>query len=60
MSGAELHIMQQRMRQGVLAKARRGELAIAVPTGYVRRPGVNAGNEEVALPQVVWRATSGV
>jgi len=39
MSEAELHIMQQRMRQGVLAKARRGELAIAVPTGYVRRPG---------------------
>lgn len=39
MSEAELHIMQQRMRQGVLAKARRGELAVAVPTGYVRRLG---------------------
>lgn len=38
MSEAELHIMQQRMRQGVLAKARRGELGMAVPTGYVRRP----------------------
>jgi hypothetical protein len=37
MSEAELHIMQQRMRQGVLAKARRGELGMAVPTGYVRR-----------------------
>lgn len=39
MSEAELHIMQQRMRQGVLAKARRGELAVALPTGYVRRLG---------------------
>jgi DNA invertase Pin-like site-specific DNA recombinase len=38
MSEAELHIMQQRMRQGMLAKARRGELGMAVPTGYVRRP----------------------
>jgi len=38
MSEAELHIMQQRMRQGVLAKARRGKLIAGVPTGYVRRP----------------------
>lgn len=38
MSEAELHIMQQRMRQGVLAKARRGELIAGVPTGYLRRP----------------------
>ena len=28
MSKAELHIMQQRLRQGLLAKARRGELAL--------------------------------
>lgn len=38
MSEAELHILKQRMYQGRLNKARRGELAIPVPTGYVRRP----------------------
>jgi DNA invertase Pin-like site-specific DNA recombinase len=38
MSEAELHILKQRMHQGRLNKARRGELAIPVPTGYVRRP----------------------
>src|SRR3954469_5373160 len=38
MSEAELHILKQRMHQGRLAKARRGELAIPVPTGYLRRP----------------------
>ena len=38
MSEAELHIMQQRLRQGLLAKARRGELAVDPPLGYLRRP----------------------
>jgi DNA invertase Pin-like site-specific DNA recombinase len=38
MSEAELHILKQRMHQGKLGKARRGELAFPVPTGYVRRP----------------------
>ena len=38
MSEAELHILKQRMYQGRLSKARRGELALPVPTGYVRRP----------------------
>ncbi len=38
MSEAELHIMQQRLRHGLLAKARRGELALVPPLGYVRRP----------------------
>jgi DNA invertase Pin-like site-specific DNA recombinase len=37
MSEAELHVLKQRMNQGKLNKARRGELAFAVPTGYVRR-----------------------
>lgn len=36
MSEAELHILQQRMQQGRLSKARRGELISAVPTGYVK------------------------
>jgi hypothetical protein len=38
MSEAELHLLRQRMLAGKQAKARRGELAIALPTGYVRRP----------------------
>jgi DNA invertase Pin-like site-specific DNA recombinase len=44
LSEAELHLLQQRMRQGVLSKARRGELALALPSGYVRLP-----SGEVAL-----------
>jgi len=35
-SEAELHLIKQRMLQGKYEKARRGELAIALPTGYVR------------------------
>jgi hypothetical protein len=38
MSEAELHILKQRMVQGKLNKARRGELNFALPSGYVRRP----------------------
>ena len=38
MSEAELHVLKQRMLQGKLAKARRGELGTLVPIGYVRRP----------------------
>jgi DNA invertase Pin-like site-specific DNA recombinase len=38
MSEAELHILQQRMHQGAMQKARRGELVNLVPAGYVRRP----------------------
>ncbi len=38
MSEAELHTIKQRMQQGKLNKARRGELGFAVPTGYVRHP----------------------
>lgn len=37
MSEAELHILKQRMNQGRLNKARRGELVFPVPMGYVRR-----------------------
>src|SRR5262245_17541406 len=44
MSEAELHWLRQRLHQGRLNKARRGELAVAVPIGYVRRP-----SGEVAL-----------
>jgi DNA invertase Pin-like site-specific DNA recombinase len=36
MSEAELHTIKQRMYQGKLSKARRGELGFDVPTGYTR------------------------
>jgi DNA invertase Pin-like site-specific DNA recombinase len=38
LSEAELHVLQQRMHQGRLAKARRGELTFALPIGYVWGP----------------------
>jgi DNA invertase Pin-like site-specific DNA recombinase len=38
MSEAELYLINQRMRAGRVNKARRGELAIALPVGYWRRP----------------------
>ena len=37
MSEAELHILKQRMKQGRLNKARRGELISDVPIGYMKR-----------------------
>jgi DNA invertase Pin-like site-specific DNA recombinase len=36
MSEAELHLIKQRMNQGKLNKARRGELRFGLPIGYVR------------------------
>jgi hypothetical protein len=44
MSEAELHIIKARMLEGKRAKARRGELGMRLPMGYVRRP-----SGEVAL-----------
>jgi DNA invertase Pin-like site-specific DNA recombinase len=38
MNEAELHILRQRMNQGKLNKARRGELVVRVPIGYVKAP----------------------
>jgi DNA invertase Pin-like site-specific DNA recombinase len=37
LSETELHIMHQRLREGLLNKARRGELRIVPPLGYVQR-----------------------
>lgn len=37
LSEAELHVLRQRLQQGRLSKARRGELLSVLPTGYVRR-----------------------
>ena len=38
MSEAELHILKERLNQGKLNKARRGELIGCTPIGYVRTP----------------------
>lgn len=38
MSEAELHILKQRMLEGKRAKARRGELGMRLPMGYVWNP----------------------
>ena len=35
LSEAELHVLKQRMHQGRLSKARRGELSFALPIGYI-------------------------
>ena len=37
-SEAELHLIRQRMLGGRIARARRGELAIPLPSGFARRP----------------------
>ena len=44
MSEAELHILKSRMHEGRKAKARRGELILGLPRGYVLKP-----SGEVAL-----------
>ena len=36
MLAAELHLIKQRMQAGRVSKARRGEMAIALPAGYAR------------------------
>ncbi|MFT9090131.1 MAG: recombinase family protein [Gluconacetobacter sp.] len=38
MSEAELHILKGRMHEGRTAKARRGELVLGLPRGYVLKP----------------------
>jgi len=38
MSEAELHVLKQRMIEGKKNKARRGELEIRLPMGYIHRP----------------------
>jgi hypothetical protein len=35
MSEAELHVMQARMRGGLVNKARRGELRLPLPVGFL-------------------------
>ena len=53
LSEAELHVLKQRMYQGRLSKARRGELAFPLPTGYVWRDGEIAFDPDEQVQQVV-------
>src|SRR3984957_751118 len=55
MSEAELYLIRQRMLSGRLAKAERGELAIPLPIGYVRRPSGEAAFEPDQQAQHVVR-----
>jgi DNA invertase Pin-like site-specific DNA recombinase len=55
MSEAELHLLKQRMLAGKQAKARRGELAIPLPTGYVRRASGEAALDPDEQVQTVVR-----
>src|SRR5581483_11400872 len=38
MNEAELHVLKSRMNEGKLNKARRGELVVSVPVGYLKHP----------------------
>jgi DNA invertase Pin-like site-specific DNA recombinase len=53
LSEAELHVLKQRMYQGRLSKARRGELSFPVPTGYVWREGEIAVDPDEQVQAVV-------
>lgn len=54
MSEAELHLIKQRMDQGKLKKARRGELRFGLPIGSVRDPsGDIAFDPDAQVQQVV-------
>jgi DNA invertase Pin-like site-specific DNA recombinase len=54
MSEAEVHILKQRMHQGRLSKARRGDLTFPLPTGYVwREPGEVAFDPDEQVQAIV-------
>ena len=55
LSEAELHVLKQRMHEGKLNKARRGELALRLPIGYVRRSSGEAAFDPDAQVQEVVR-----
>lgn len=62
MSEAELHVLKQRMQMGRLHKARRGELGLRPPAGYIRRPSgevIKDPDEQVrAVIELVFRQFS--
>src|ERR671939_1890511 len=53
MSEAELHVLKQRMYQGRLSKARRGELGVPLPTGYVWQDGEIAFDPDEQVQAIV-------
>jgi DNA invertase Pin-like site-specific DNA recombinase len=53
MSEAELHILKQRMHEGRLSKARRGELSFPLPVGYIWRGGEVAFDPDEQVQEVV-------
>ena len=53
LSEAELHVLKQRLYQGRLSKARRGELSFPLPTGYVWHEGAIAFDPDEQVQQVV-------
>ena len=55
MSAAELHLIKQRMQAGRVNKARRGEMAIALPAGYARRASGEAAFDPDEQVQAVVR-----
>ena len=55
MLAAELHLIKQRMQAGRVSKARRGEMAIALPAGYARRPSGEAAFDPDEQVQAVVR-----
>src|SRR5215472_7146345 len=55
MTEVELHLIKQRMAAGRLAKAGRGELAVPLPAGYVRRPSGEVGLDPDEQVQAVVR-----
>jgi DNA invertase Pin-like site-specific DNA recombinase len=59
-SEAELYLIKQRMWTGRLAKARRGELAVPLPAGFVRRPSGEAALDPDEQVQAVIRLVFGL
>jgi DNA invertase Pin-like site-specific DNA recombinase len=55
LSEAELHVLQQRMHQGRMSKARRGELTFPLPIGYVWGPDGEIGFDPDEQVQAVVR-----
>ena len=53
MSEAELHVLKSRMQQGILNKAKRGELKIPLPVGFA----YNELNQAVLTPDIQVRDT---
>ena len=53
MSEAELHVLRARLRGGILNKARRGELRLALPVGFVYGPGGVLIDPDVQVQQSV-------